>query len=81
MRGGTGDCPFAKMVKFGVHSVKFVSCIIVAPRVARLLDSSGSLLQKLRSGSEAGLLGRPAGTRPRCSWAVSAAGPLEQFLI
>jgi hypothetical protein len=43
--------------------------------VGWLENNLGSLLQKLRNGSEAGLLGQPAGARPRCSWAVSAAGP------
>jgi hypothetical protein len=58
VRRGAGERPFAKTVKFGVHNAKFVSCVIVAPKVARLLDSVGSLLQKLRSGSKAGLLVR-----------------------
>jgi hypothetical protein len=42
----------AKTAKFGDRSAKFLSCVIVAPRVARLLGRVGSFLQKPRSRSE-----------------------------
>jgi len=43
------DRPFVKTVKYEVYSAKFISCIIVAPSVARLLSSAGSLLQNKKN--------------------------------
>jgi hypothetical protein len=60
--GGSGDRLAVKTAKFGDRSAKFLSCVIVAPRVARLLGRVGSFLQKPHSRSEracwAGLLAR-----------------------
>lgn len=52
-RAGDGrDRLTAKTAKSGDCSVKFLSCVIVAPRVVQFLNSVGSFLQKSRSRRE-----------------------------